>query len=94
MKPHACFRISLDELAKDLGTYVELAKTPTFEIYADGAVEVILVRIAAIPEWNRRLQRSVRCDLLAAEEWEAFTSPNTDWSHLPDNYDDRPDEGG
>lgn len=94
MKPYACFRVSLDELAEDLGTYVELAKTRTFEIYADGTVEVTLVRIAAIVEWNRQLQKSIRTDLLSAEEWAAFVTLNTDWSHLPKDYDDWPDGGG
>ena len=88
MKPHACFRISVEELAEDLGKYVELAKTRTFEIYDRGKVEVMLVRISAIPEWHRQLQRSIRTDMLTPEEWELFMTPPEDLSHLPESYDD------
>ncbi|WP_230279126.1 hypothetical protein [Croceicoccus sp. Ery15] len=92
MKPHACFRISVDELAQDLGHYIKLAKTRTFEIFDRGEVEVMLVRISAITEWDDQLQKSVRTDMMTAEEWESFAKPPEDLSHLPDSYDDWPDE--
>lgn len=94
MKPHACFRISVDELAQDLGNYVELAKTRTFEIYDRGEVEVMLVRISAIPDWDEQLQKSIRTDMMTAEEWETFAKPPEDLSHLPDHYEDWTDEVG
>ena len=78
MKPHACFRISVDELAQDLGNYIELAKTRTFEIYDRGEVEVMLVRISAIPDWDEQLQKSIRTDMMTAEEWETFAKPPED----------------
>ena len=64
MKPHACFRISIDELAQDLANYVELARTRTFEIYESGKVEVMLVRISAVPDWDEKLQKSIRTDMM------------------------------
>lgn len=88
MKPHACFRISIDELAQDLANYVELARTRTFEIYESGKVEVMLVRISAVPDWDEKLQKSIRTDMMTAEEWESFASPPEDLSHLPESYDD------
>ena len=90
MKPHACFRISVDELAQDVGNYIELAKTRTFEIYDRGEVEVMLVRISAIPEWDNQLQKSIRTDMMTAQECETFAKPPIDLSHLPDDYDDWP----
>ena len=75
MKPHACFRISVDELAQDLGHYMELAKTRTFEIFDRGEVEVMLVRISAIPEWDGQLQKSIRTDMMTADEWDTFMKP-------------------
>lgn len=92
MKPHACFRISVDELAQDLGNYLELAKTRTFEIYDRGAVEVMLVRISAVPEWDDQLQKSIRTDMMTAEEWEGFATTPEDLSHRPESYDDWPGE--
>ena len=92
MKPHACFRISVDELAQDLGNFIELAKTRTFEIYDKGEVEVMLVRISAIPDWDDKLQKSIRTDMMTAEEWETFMKPSEDLSHLPESYDDWPGE--
>lgn len=92
MKPHACFRISIDELAEDLANYVELAKTRTFEIFDNGKVEVMLVRISAIPEWDSQLQKSIRTDMMTLEEWESFMQPPEDLSHLPESYDDWPEE--
>ncbi|NVD45094.1 hypothetical protein [Qipengyuania atrilutea] len=88
MRPHACFRISVDELKQDVGKYLELAKTRTFEIFHNGEVDVMLVRVSAIPDWDARLQKSVRTDLLTVEEWETFMKPPEDLSHLPDSYDD------
>lgn len=92
MKPHACFRISVDELAQDLGNYVELARTRTFEIYDNGEVEVMLVRISAIPDWDEQLQKSIRTDMMTKMEREEFMTPPEDLSHLPDSYDDWPDD--
>ena len=92
MKPHACFRISIDELAQDVGKYIELAKTRTFEIFDNGKVDVMLVRISAIPDWDAQLQKSIQTDMMTAEEWEAFLKPPKDLSHLPDSYDEWPDE--
>ena len=67
MKKNACFRVSVDEVAENLAKFVALAKTQTFEIYDEGEVEVMLVRISAIPEWNENLQRSIRLDMLTEE---------------------------
>lgn len=94
MKPHACFRISVDELAQDVGNYVELAKTRTFEIYDNGEVEVMLVRISAIPDCDEKLQKSIRTDMMSNVEREEFLTPPEDLSHLPDSYDDWTDEVG
>ena len=88
MKNNACFRVSVDEVGEDFAKYAELAKTRTFEIYADGKVEVMLVRISAIPDWDRQLQKSIRTDLMTSEEWEMFATPPEDLSHLPESYDD------
>lgn len=88
MKIHACFRVSVDEVAQDFAKYAELAKTRTFEIYDEGKVEVMLVRISAVPEWDRQLQRSIRTDMLTLEEWEMFMTPPEDLSHLQESYDD------
>ena len=72
MKPHACFRVSVDEVAQDFAKYAELAKTCTFEIYDRGKVEVILVRIEAVPEWHRQLQTNVPTELISDDEREVF----------------------
>ncbi|WP_137679094.1 hypothetical protein [Aurantiacibacter suaedae] len=88
MKSHACFRVSVDEVAQDFAKYAELAKTRTFEIYDEGKVEVMLVRISAVPEWDRQLQRSIRTDMLTPEEWEMSMTPPDDLSHLRESYDD------
>lgn len=94
MKPHACFRVSADEVAQNFRKYLTLAKTQTFEIFEEGKVEVMLVRISAIPEWNRQLQRSIRTDMLTDEEREWFLAPPHDLSHLPESYDDWEDGSG
>ena len=73
---------------QDLANYVELARTRTFEIYESGKVEVLLVRISAVPDWDEKLQKSIRTDMMTAEEWESFASPPEDLSHLPESYDD------
>lgn len=86
MKEHACFRVSVDEVAADFAKYAELAKTRTFEIFDNGKVEVMLVRQSAILEWDLTLQKSVRTELLTDEERAQWL--NQDWSHLPDDYDD------
>ena len=72
MKPHACFRVSVDEVAQDFAKYAELAMTRTFEICDGGKVEVMLVRIEAVPEWHRQLQINVPTELLSEEEHQAF----------------------
>ena len=90
MKSHACFRVSIDQVAADFAKYVELAKTRTFEMFDDGKVEVMQVRISAIPQWDRQLQKSISTDMLTEEEREGLTSPPEDLSHLPDSYDDWP----
>lgn len=92
MKPHACFRISVDELAQDIGNYIELAKTRTFEIYDRGEVEVMLVRISAIPDWDEQLQKSIRTDMMTKTERDEFRTLPEDMSQVPDSYDDWPDE--
>jgi hypothetical protein len=56
MKDHACFRVSVDDVAKDFATYADLARTRTFEIWDNGKVDVLLVRIAAVRDWHNRLQ--------------------------------------
>ena len=88
MKAHACFRLTVDEMAKDFAKYAELARTRTFEIYDNGDVEVMLVRISAIPEWDRQLQKSIRTDLFTPAEWEAFRPKPEDLAHLPESYGD------
>ena len=93
MKPHACFRVSIDQVAADFAKYAELAKTRTFEIFNSGKVEVMLVRISAIPEWDRQLQKSIGMDMLTDDEREGLMSPPEDLSHLPDSYDDWPLDG-
>ena len=74
MKSHACFRVSVDEVAQDFAKYAELAKTRTFEIYDRGKVEVMLVRIKAVPEWHRQLQVNVPGELTTDEERDAFAA--------------------
>lgn len=68
MISNACFRVTADEVASDLPQYLELAKTRTFEIWHEGEVAVMLVRIEAIPEWSKSLQRSMRTELLTNSE--------------------------
>ena len=43
------------------------------------------------PFWFQ-LQKSIKTDMMTAEEWEMHMSPPEDLSHLPDNYADWPDE--
>lgn len=93
MKPHACFRISIEELAEDPGSYVELAKTRTFEIYDRGKVEVMLVRIEAVHEWHDQLQVNVPAELISDEERDAFRAESErlkKW--IEENGDVWPDE--
>ncbi len=93
MKKNACFRVSVDEVAENLAKFVALAKTQTFEIYDEGEVEVMLVRISAIPEWNENLQRSIRLDMLTEEERKSFSAPSGEFCNSPDNYHDWQGEG-
>ena len=93
MKSHACFRVSVDEVAQDFAKYAELAKTRTFEIYDRGKVEVLLVRIEAVPEWHRQLQVNVPTALLSNEERDAFAAESRrlkKW--IDENGDVWPDE--
>jgi len=93
MKPHACFRVSVDEVAQDFAKYAELAKTRTFEIYDRGKVEVMLVRIEAVPEWHRQLQINVPTELLSDEERDAFQAePEYLKKWIEENGDVWPDE--
>ena len=68
MKAHACFRVSVDEVAKDFAKYARLARTRTFEIWDNGKVDVLLVRIDAVRDWHRQLQISVPTVLMTDEE--------------------------
>lgn len=68
MKAHACFRVTVDEVSKDFAEYAKLARTRTFEIWDDGKVEVLLVRIDAVRDWYRQLQVSVPTALMTDEE--------------------------
>ena len=70
MKEHACFRVSVDEVAKDFAKFADLARTRTFEIWNDGKVDVLLVRIDAVRDWHDRLQISVPTALMTDEERE------------------------
>lgn len=93
MKQHVCFRVSVDEVAQDFAKYAELAKTRTFEVYDRGKVEVMLVRIEAVPEWHGQLQINVPTELTSDEELEAFEEESRrlkQW--IEENGDVWPDE--
>ena len=68
MKNNACFRVSVDEMAKDLAKYVELARTRTFEIWRHREVQVMLVRIEAVQEWHDQLQIAIPATLMTDQE--------------------------
>jgi hypothetical protein len=68
MKANACFRVSVEQVAADFPKYAELAKTRTFEIFANGSVDVLLVRTDAVPEWHRQLQTAVPVALMTDKE--------------------------
>ncbi len=72
MKEHACFRVSVDEVSKDFGKYADLARTRTFEIWDDGKVDVLLVRIDAVKEWHDQLQVASSMTLLTDDEHAAI----------------------
>ena len=74
MKAHACFRVTVDEVAKDFAEYAKLARTRTFEIWDDGKVEVLLVRIDAVRDWYRQLQVSAPTALMTDEERARFAA--------------------
>lgn len=65
---HACFRVSVEEIAKDFANYAKLARTRTFEIWDDGTVDVLLVRIDAVRDWHKRLQVATPTALMTDEE--------------------------
>lgn len=93
MKPHACFRVSVDEVAQDFAKFADLAKTRTFEIYDRGKVEILLVRIEAVLEWHRQLQINVPTELLSDEEREAFQEESERLrKSIEENGDVWPDE--
>ena len=72
MKTNACFRVSVEQVAADFPKYAELAKTRTFEIFANGSVDVLLVRIDAVPEWHRQLRTAVPAELMTDKELAAL----------------------
>lgn len=78
MKEHACFRVSVAEVAEDFAKYANLARTRTFEIWDDGKVDVVLVRISAIPEFHRTLQIAIPTSLFSDEEREHLMKPLID----------------
>lgn len=88
MKAHACFRVTVDEVAEDFAAFAELAQTRTFEIYDNGKVEVMLVRTSAIPEWDRQLQKSIRTSLMTQAERDAFQLRTQNRSHRRASNDD------
>ncbi|AWW74438.1 hypothetical protein CD351_08370 [Erythrobacter sp. KY5] len=93
MKSHACFRVSIDGVAQDFAKFAELAKTRTFEIYDRGKVEVMLVRIEAVPEWHRQLQVNVPTELLSDEERDTFAAESRRLKRwIEENGDVWPDE--
>ena len=93
MKSHACFRVSVDEVARDFTKYAELAKTRTFEIYDQGKVQVMLVRIEAVPDWHRQLQTNVPAHLMSDEERGALQAESADLKRwIEENGDVWPDE--
>ena len=92
MKPHACFRVSLDEVAKDFVKYAELAKTRTFEIYDRGKVEVLLVRIEAVQDWHDQLQINVPRELISEQEIEEMRATSAWLKLLVKSGDFWPDE--
>ncbi|MBC2653735.1 hypothetical protein [Novosphingobium aerophilum] len=79
MRPNACFRVSVDDVAADFRRYIELARTRAFEIFADGKVEVLLVPISAVPEWHEQLQIAVPTALMTDDERAAMSSPIGAW---------------
>ncbi|WP_133303965.1 hypothetical protein [Aurantiacibacter aquimixticola] len=72
MSNNACFRVSVDEVAKDFANYAELAKTRTFEIYDRGKVEVMLVRIDAVSDFHDQLQTNTPAGLMSDSERAEF----------------------
>jgi hypothetical protein len=74
MKAHACFRVTVDEVAQDFAKYADLARTRTFEIWDDGKVDVLLVRIDAVRDWHSQLQIALHPAHLTDEERRALMS--------------------
>lgn len=92
MKPHACFRVSVDEIATDFAKYAELAKTRTFEIYDRGKVEVLLVRIEAVQDWHDQLHINVPRELMSDQEKEDMRATSAWLKQLAEDGDRWPDE--
>jgi hypothetical protein len=69
MKEYACFRVTVDEVAKDFAKYADLARTRTYEIWDTGKVDVLLVRIDAVRDWHSQLQVSCPAVLITDEEF-------------------------
>ena len=72
MKDHACFRVSVAQVASDFAKYADLARTRTFEIWDEGRVDVLLVRIDAVRDWYNQLQIAVPAALTTDEELESI----------------------
>ncbi len=68
MYEHACFRVSVDEVSADFKRFADLARTRTFEIYDEGKVDVLLVRLDAVKSWHRKLQVSIPTELMTEAE--------------------------
>jgi hypothetical protein len=68
MKEHACFRVSVDEVSKDFAKFADLARTRTFEIWDNGKVDVLLVRITAVKKWHNQLKVASSTALLTDDE--------------------------
>jgi hypothetical protein len=92
MKEHACFRVSVEDVAKDFEKYADLARTRTFEIWDNGKVEVLLVRIDAVRDWHRQLQASVPSALMTGGERTRLVAsmPNEEELHTNRWGDERP----
>ncbi|MBX7483818.1 hypothetical protein [Qipengyuania qiaonensis] len=93
MTNNACFRVSVDEVAKDFAKYAELAKTRTFEIYDRGQVEVMLVRIDAVPNFHDQLQTNIPAGLMSDAERVEFSAQSQRLRRwIEENGDVWPDE--
>ncbi|WP_298196455.1 hypothetical protein [Novosphingobium sp.] len=91
MRPNACFRVSVDDVAADFPRYVELARTRAFEIFADGKVDVLLVPISAILEWHEQLQIAVPTAFMTDDERAVMSSRIGKWSGTIPEGDEWPE---